>query len=535
MSDDLRKAAEARLKAQNIDLTKLSEKDIRHLAHELQVHQVELEIQNEELKRAQEIIEASRQKYSDLYDFAPVGYVTLDEQGIILEANLTFSTQMAMERNQLIGKPFSVFISSSDTAILFKHLKDVFSYGQKISTVMQFLLKTGARGHILLESIVVKDDEKGQTCRTSVIDISRRVEMEQSMMQAKEAAEEANRLKDKFISLVSHDLKNPLSRMSGYIDLIEMTSQLSEEAREMVKEGRMACDDMTAFINEILSMNRIKGGVMHPQYAFVHADLIVEQAVRNYTILARQKGVKLKNSIPSEFRLYADEKLILEVFRNLISNAIKFNEKGGTVHIYVPPGEKSVIAISDSGVGIDRTRIESLFRYDEQTSTPGTYNEGGSGLGLPLSRDIMLAHCGDLTVSSSAGEGTTCFMKFPFIRPTLMIVDDDQSMRELFKSGLKQLDVSFVEASNCEEALQILKGALTHLIFIDMHLPGMKGLELLKRIKSMPGAEKIPVIAVSADKTMEMIDSFFEGGADDFIAKPFKNGELMNIVKRYIC
>ena len=535
MPNDLRKAAKVRLKAQEMDLTKLSEKDIRRLAHELQVHQVELEIQNEELKRAQSIIEASRQKYSDLYDFAPVGYVTLDEEGIIMEANLTFCTQMAMERNRLTGKPLSVFIHPSDRAILFKHLKDVFQCGQKISTEMKFLLKEGVKGHILLESIAVEDDEEDQTCRTSVIDITGRVEMEQAIMQAKEVAEEANKLKDKFISLVSHDLKNPLSRMSGYIDLIEMTSHLSEKGREMVKEGRIACNDMTTFINEILSMNRIKGGIMHPQYAFIYADRVAGQAVGNYADLARQKGVEIKNSIPSEFRLYADDRLILEVFRNLLSNAIKFSEKEGTIHVYVPSGEKSVIAISDSGVGIDRKRIANLFKYDEQTSTPGTYNEGGSGLGLPLSRDIMAAHCGDLTLSSSPGEGTTFYMKFPYIRPTLMLVDCDETMRELFKSGIKQLDVSFVEAVNGEEALHVMKGSLTHLIFIDVQMPDMKGLELLKSIKNMPGAENIPVIVLSSDKSMEMIDSFFECGADDFLIKPFKYDEMITIIKRYIC
>ncbi|MDH3973202.1 MAG: PAS domain S-box protein [Deltaproteobacteria bacterium] len=379
------------------------------------------------------------------------------------------------------------------------------------------------------------DIEFLETIAATLAGILERRKIEEALRQAKEVAEEANRLKDKFVSLVSHDLKNPIYRIAGYLDLIEASQQISDQGKDMIEEGKIACNDMTSLINEILNMNRIRGGIMHPNYSFVHADKIAQQAIRNYAILAREKGITLKSSLPSDFRLYGDKRLILEVFRNLISNGVKFCNRGDSIDIYIPQGESSVIAVSDTGIGIEKSRMEALFKYDEKSSTRGTSDEGGSGLGLPLSHDIMISHYGDLTVSSSPANGTTFYMNFPHIKPSIMIVDDDESMRDLLKGRLEKMDVSFIEAGNGEEAIQCLERALPHLIFIDTHMPGMSGLELLERLRNIPDTEKTPVIVVSVDKSMEAMDGFTQLGADDFIEKTFDKDELSSIVSRFIC
>jgi len=154
---------------------KLSLGDISKLVHELQVHQVEFEMQNEELRRAQQEIEASRNKYADLYDFAPTGYFTLDEQGIILEANLTGSVMLGVERSQLLNKPFPYYVAQDSQDIFYLHRQHVFRKKDKQSCEVALVKKDGAPWCALLESVLVADSEGTvKYCRTVVTDITER-------------------------------------------------------------------------------------------------------------------------------------------------------------------------------------------------------------------------------------------------------------------------------------------------------------------------------------------------------------------------
>jgi PAS domain S-box-containing protein len=140
---DLRKRAEAALQDQPIDVQKLSPEEISHLLHELQLHRLELEIQNEELRSMQQVLEESRNKYSDLYDFAPVGYFTIDEKGVILEANLTGAYLLGRETRTMVNKPFSRFVIPDDRRIYYEHCQQVFRTKSRQFCELRLLKKDG--------------------------------------------------------------------------------------------------------------------------------------------------------------------------------------------------------------------------------------------------------------------------------------------------------------------------------------------------------------------------------------------------------
>lgn len=175
---ELRKRAEDALQGEAEELQDISARDARSLIHELQVHQIELEMQNEELRRAQKELEESRDRYSDLYDFAPVSYFSFDKNGLIIEVNLTGAKRLGVERNFLIKKPVSLFISGGSKDKFYLHLRQVFSTGVRQICELKLVDKKGAEFEAQLESLPLQEGNPGH-CRTVMSDITERKKAEE--------------------------------------------------------------------------------------------------------------------------------------------------------------------------------------------------------------------------------------------------------------------------------------------------------------------------------------------------------------------
>jgi PAS domain S-box-containing protein len=176
----LRKRAEDAMQGETEELQELSIRDARSLIHELQVHQIELEMQNEELRRAQKELEESRDRYSDLYDFAPVGYFSFDKNGLIIEVNLTGAKNLGVERNFLIRKPFSRFIFQDSKDVFYLHLRQVFSTGVRQTCELKLVDKKGVGFDVQLESLSVQEGNSDH-CRTAMSDITNRKKAEETI------------------------------------------------------------------------------------------------------------------------------------------------------------------------------------------------------------------------------------------------------------------------------------------------------------------------------------------------------------------
>jgi len=179
-SSGLRKRAEDALQGKTEELQELSSRDALSLIHELQVHQIELEMQNEELRRAQKEVEESRDRYSDLYDFAPVGYFSFDKNGLIIEVNLTGAKKLGVERNFLIKKPFSLFISQGSKDVFYLHLRQVFSTGVRQTCELKLVDKKGVQFDAQLDSLSVHKGNSGH-CRTAISDTTERKKADEAI------------------------------------------------------------------------------------------------------------------------------------------------------------------------------------------------------------------------------------------------------------------------------------------------------------------------------------------------------------------
>lgn len=241
------------------------------------------------------------------------------------------------------------------------------------------------------------------------------MEANQQLRAAKEQAEQANELKDKFISLVAHDLRSPWSGIISALEFISTDDEypLHEEHLEIVQRLIQIGKSSVQMIGDVLNVSRLKTGKITVKPEKINARQLIENVLNQLNYLARQKGVELLNDVPEQSWLFADPALYGEVIQNLTSNAIKFCRKGDQVRFYVPDNRPTTIAVSDTGVGIPPENLPKLFKIEEKTTTTGTAGEKGTGFGLPFSQDIMRAHNGQITVDSVVGKGTTFFVALP--------------------------------------------------------------------------------------------------------------------------
>lgn len=368
------------------------------------------------------------------------------------------------------------------------------------------------------------------------VDITERKLAEEELKKAKEAAENATKLKDKFVFLVAHNLKNPFTSIQGFLQLIlrDQLEPVPEKHAEKLRRIHQSCIKLHTMLEELLNMSRIHSGAIRPIFKFLDVRTVIDNAIENHVGLAQKKGIQLVNMAPEGTRLYADPRLLEEVVANLVSNAIKFCTEGDEITVFLPPNPKASIGVKDTGTGIKKELLPNLFKEEVKTTSVGTDGEKGTGLGLPYSSQIMKALGGKLFVESTEEKGSVFYAQLPDVKPRILIVDDHEEIRKLISIFLTTLDVQISEAGSGREGLDILEQFTPHVIITDITMPEMDGFEFLTRIKQDPNSKDIPVIVITSDKEMQIREKSFRLGASDFMSKPLTMEEIIPRVKRHI-
>lgn len=367
-------------------------------------------------------------------------------------------------------------------------------------------------------------------------DVTRHRKAEAALRRASDAAQQATRLKDQFVSLVAHDLRGPFTSILGFLELLDNDPKnpLSKKQKGYLNWITESSAKMLDLINEILNISRLKTGKIVPEPRFFNARFFGDKSLDSIRPMADQKGIELLNNLPESFRLHADPALFGEVLHNLLTNAVKFCNRGDRITLLRPNGKPSTLAVLDTGVGIREKRIPKLFSLEEKTSTVGTAGEHGTGYGLPFSRDLLRAHHGDLTVESKEGIGSIFYAQLPEVVPKALIIDDDAEFRQLLVAFLHQEGVRTVESTDGLDALATLQSNVCHLIICDVQMPSLDGFGFLSRVREDPKTRQIPVILVTGDNAIETRETAFRLGANDFITKPFSPNEFIPRVRRFL-
>jgi len=383
----------------------LSSDAARRALHELRVHQIELEMQNEELRRTQEELEGSRARYFDLYDLAPVGYLTIGEYGSILQANLTAAKLLGVARGDLVKQPFSRFILREDQDVYYLRRKALLDTGVPQAWDLRVLKKDAEPFWVRLETTAAQDAAGAPVCRAVVSDIT-------ESKQAERTLETANAELREFAFALTHDLQEPLRMVVTFNQLLarEQTGKLGGDADICIGYSLEGALRIEALLKGLLSYWEItqRDGNRLLRVDCNHA---LEQALSSLQMAIRQSGATVtSDALPVAV---GNEVMLTQLFQNLIANSIKYrSEAAPAIHISAArTAEGWLFSVRDNGIGIDPADGEFIFGMFKRLhgkEIPGT------GIGLALCRKAVERHGGRIWVESEAGGGAV----FKFTIPT---------------------------------------------------------------------------------------------------------------------
>jgi PAS domain S-box-containing protein len=329
-------------------------------------------------------------------------------------------------------------------------------------------------------------------------DITERKTAEEQLRQAKEVAEEATRMKDRFVSLVAHDLRVPLTTCSLTFQLLrdELSATLAPRHEELFQALTNSSESMLHMIDDLLLVGRLQSGALRPKPRFLGAASL-RAALVGLEQLARQKQIALTIDLPGDFRVYADPDLLGEVLQNLVTNAVKFTNPGGSVQVLSPPDGNTTLAVRDSGIGIEDRQLAGLLSPEIQRSTPGTAGERGTGLGLRICRDILAAHGGTLLLESRPGQGTTAHIRLPQVRPRVLVVGLAADDRILVERALSAFGAEIETMLPAAEFVAAVRARHPHLLVANSG-PAGENLGFISALKADAITASVPILLLTA-------------------------------------
>jgi PAS domain S-box-containing protein len=396
-------------------------------------------------------------------------------------------------------------------------------------------------------------------------DVTERTRYEEDLRQAVAAAETANRAKSEFLSRMSHELRTPMNSILGFGQLLarrDLPPDQRKEVEYILKAGK----HLLTLINEVLEISSIEAGRQAFSLEPVHVSTVLRETRALIQPLAAQRGLTL-GDCDAEPRLYvhADRQRLVQVLLNLLANAVKYNRPGGDVSMVCeererPGGARSVaIGVRDTGPGIRADDVVRLFTPFERLGAAQSDLEG-TGLGLALSRRLVEAMGGTLTVHTRVGEGSTFWVELtqsesPIAAAglegdrmadpadsavdaspaTILYIEDNLPNLALVQAILAERpNITLLSSVQGQMGLELAAEHSPQLILLDMHLPDVRGDEVLRRLQQNPRTREIPVVIVSADATGSSVGRLTDAGASGYLTKPLDVTEFLATVDRLL-
>lgn len=400
--------------------SQLSKAESLKLIHELEVHKIELEAQNEELIQARHKAQDAINKYTELYEFAPSGYFTLSSDGAIYDLNVCGSQMLGRARSYLLKSRFDFFVSSGSKQVFNLFLKRVFESKVKESCELMLRSKGNLPVYLHLSGIIT---ENGKHCFMIALDISNRIkaeeelrklndELKQLVNKRMEQLEITNTELEAFSYSVSHDLRAPLRHIKGFTDILrnEYYDQLPFEAKHYLDTIYRAVEKMGVLIEDLLRFSKI--GRVEIKKKLIPMDKVIEDALAQIQPLCSDRMVEWKIAPLPE--VFGDYNLLRQVWVNLLDNALKYSGKKEKAIIslgYREENNELIFYIRDNGVGFNMKYAHKLFGVFQRLHSESQFN--GTGIGLANVRRIISRHGGKTWAESEEEKGAAFYFSLP--------------------------------------------------------------------------------------------------------------------------
>ncbi len=471
------------------------------------------------------------------------------------------------EPSEIIGRPISDFYHPDDRETLERIYQEIMEQPKPLFTLsFRCLCKDGSYTWVESNLRPKYREQTGEliSIQSSTRDISARIKLENELIAARNAADQANAAKSEFLANMSHEIRTPLNAVIGFSELLAATS-LDSRQRSYTDAISSAGHGLLLLINDILDLSKIEAGMMELQLSPVNPRSLFREMEQIFRQKIRSKNLKFMLQVDRKLpdALLLDETRLRQILLNLVGNAIKFTDHGH-VAIQVDRAEDSagddsrinlVIRVSDTGIGIPESQSQAIFESFRQQTGQSNRKYGGTGLGLSITKRLVEMMHGEISVASVVGEGSTFTVNInhvdiavadalppeqttvdlgsrQFARATILVVDDVESNRLLIKELLTRKGLDVTTAENGFEAVMTAGEILPDLILMDIRMPIMDGYEAFTQLRANEATRTIKIIALTASSSLEKDKRNLE--FDDYLAKPVTSQALYTSLLRFL-
>ena len=514
-----------------------------------------------ERRNAEEQLRRTRDELQALVEAAPVAIVGIDTEGTVVSWHGGAQAMFGWSAAEVIGRP--LLNVPPDKQEEFRALRERVLQGNSLTGFeTRRVCKNGSPIDVSLSTAPLHDGAGHVVGIIGVYqDISeRRLIAEQR--QAREAADAANLAKSNFLANMSHELRTPLNAIIGFSELLEDRTfgELNERQQRYVTNVLSSGRHLLQLVNDILDLAKIEAGRLLLEPEPIDLGVLLQDMQRGLEPLAAAKHqtltVELGENLPT---LTADRGKVKQILYNLLSNAIKFTKDGGRIGMRAGATRSTdgagqlQVSVWDTGIGIAAADLHRIFLEFEQLDSTYARQQQGTGLGLALTRRLVEAHGGRITVESAVGKGSTFTFVLPAMPgsgsiesrqppsvrlkeegpegPLVLVVEDDSTARELLSHYLLERGYSVCHAGTAAEALETARRLRPTAISLDILLPDENGLHLLARLRADPVTKDIPVVVVSIIDDRE---SGLNAGAAAWLVKPVQRQQFIEALDRLV-
>jgi len=539
-----RKGGHASRRARRGDRTALAPRpgdaaaELRRLVHELEVHQLELALQNEELRAARLEIEAGLARYTELFDFSPVGYFVLAADGTIRHANFAAARLVGIDRGSLPGRRLTELACARDrealgalTAAVLAQAGDGGGSGEAAEGELALTQRPSSAVEVRLTAVSLA----GGPARAALVameDVTSRRAAERVLR------EEASR-KDELLAALSHELRNPLGPIQNGLRVLSGAPPGTEQAARALAVVERQAAHLSRLVEDLLDVTRIARGKIRLHRERLELGALVRRTVEDHRSAFDTAGIALRLRLPRQaVWVDVDATRVAQVLGNLLGNAAKFTARGGRVDVAVGSADGwGTVAVRDTGIGISSDVLGRLFEPFSQAPQAIDRSRGGLGLGLATVKGLVELHGGSVALASDGpGCGSEFTVRLPVAAPhgrrrtdrpappasrrRILVIEDNEDGASTLKEVLELRGNEVRVALDGPGGVALARDFAPEVVVCDIGLPGMDGYAVARTLRADPATRGIFLVALTGYARPEDVRRAGEAGFDRHLTKP---------------